>query len=72
MHEYQDACINKLESFLRGLLKSLPDKMCQPKSQVQSPTCSNVEKKLQKTDSLDMPKPADWLENNESNLLFDG
>ena len=32
VHEYQDACINKLESFLRGLVKSLPDTMCPQKS----------------------------------------
>ena len=71
VHEYQDACINKLQSFLRGLLKSLPDRMCQPKSQVQSPS-SVVEKTLQRTDTLDLPKPADWMEFNDNTVLIDG
>ena len=87
MHEYQDACINKLESFLRGLVKSLPDKMCPQKAlqspgafspgSLQSPTIvkspSGVErfKLVREEDTLDMPKPADWTECIEDNLLFD-
>ena len=80
VHEYQDACINKLESFLKGLLKSLPDKMCHSNKPIQSPSSvkspgslpspGSVGKFLPRMDTLEMPKPADWFE-NDSSLLFD-
>ena len=68
MHEYQDACINKVESFLRGELKSLPDKMChatalkKSASTVASVRGSNrgSTASLTPQNSFELAKPKDW------------
>ncbi|KAL4223243.1 Sterile alpha and TIR motif-containing protein 1 [Mactra antiquata] len=62
VHEYQDACINKLESFLRGQLKTLPDKMCQAKAlrNVSSASRLGSMSNMTSQTSFDLPKPSDW------------
>lgn len=59
VHEYQDACINKLESFLRGQLKTLPDKMCRAKAQRGTPK-KGSRSTLTPQSSFELPKPLDW------------
>ncbi|XP_052244229.1 NAD(+) hydrolase SARM1-like isoform X3 [Dreissena polymorpha] len=59
VHEYQDACINKLESFLRGQIKMLPDKMCQPKVLYKS-TKRGSQPNLYPQCTFDLPVPSDW------------
>ena len=59
VHEYQDACINKLESFLRGQLKTLPDKMCRAKAQ-RGTSGKGSRSTLTPQNSFDLPKPVDW------------
>ncbi|XP_045171322.2 NAD(+) hydrolase sarm1-like isoform X2 [Mercenaria mercenaria] len=66
VHEYQDACINKVESFLRGELKSLPDKMCHTKalkksaSGVSGTSSRGSKGNLTPQNSFELPKPKDW------------
>ncbi|XP_060562001.1 NAD(+) hydrolase SARM1-like isoform X2 [Ruditapes philippinarum] len=71
VHEYQDACINKVESFLRGELKSLPDKMCHATALKNSASAVSSVSLGQRSsrgsscsltpqNSFELPKPRDW------------